>query len=457
MPVSNTNMQYDANLDKWRLTRRAAAGLTFKDAQSYIPKRTHEQDRQWYSRVEKAIYTNYTGRTLSGLKGAIFRLPPRIELPDDMVFMLDNADGAGQSLIQIAKLATNEVMLTGRFGVLADYPKVDEALTAEQIARMELQPHIATYTAESIINWHVHISNGKRVLGMLVLKEQKPVHHDEFIWAEEDQYRVLRLNDSYEYTQQLYDKEGDPVSDEIVIRDASGKAFGYIPFYFIGSNNNLPDVDEPVLYDIATVNIGHFRNSADHENNLSVHGGGTLVVCTDMSPETFNAANPAGITVGENAGIILSEGGKAELLQLNASSAIRDEMEHKEQMMVQIGAKIISKGGAQRTAEEARIQAASENSMLDTVVGNIDESMTNVLYDCRRFVSNTEAEITFALNNDFWQDSLSPQEIMAMIQGYDAGVMPKVDIVRRLKDAGWIQSDELPEDILAAIDQQSAI
>ena len=457
MSVSNTHVDYDKALDKWKLTRSAAAGVTLKDSREFIPRRTHEEDNQYIHRLEKAIYTNYTGRTLSGLKGAIFRLDPRIELPDDMEFMRDNADGAGQSIVQVAKYATDEVMLTGRFGMLADYPSVEEGLTAEQINRMGLQPHIATYTAESIINWHVHVHNGKQHLGMLVLKEQQQIHYDEFVWDYVDQYRVLRMNDDYMYTQQLYDQDGDPITDEIVIRDAAGQPFNHIPFHFIGSNNNLPSVDEPVLYDIARVNIGHFRNSADHENNLSVHGGGTLVVSTDMSHEAFQAANPGGITVGENAGIILSEGGKAELLQLQSAGALREEMEHKEQMMVQIGAKIISKGGGQRTAMEAMIQATSENSMLDTVVGNIDEAMTTVITDCRRFVSSTEAEIEFQLNNDFWQDTIAPQEIMAMIQGYDAGVMPKVEIVRRLKDAGWIQNDALPEDILAAIDQESPL
>jgi len=35
--------------------------------------------------------------------------------------------------------------------------------------------------------------------------------------------------------------------------------------------------------------------------------------------------------------------------------------------------------------------------------------------------------------------------------------MPKADIVRRLKDAGWIDSDETPEDILAKIMQESPL
>ena len=456
MPVSETHAEYNKNVDKWKLTRNAATGLSFEDARLYIMRRTHEEQDQYYHRVEKAIYTNYTGRTREGLKGAIFRLPPRIELPPDMEFMLENADGSGQSLTQVSKLAADEVMETGRFGLLADYPMVDEDLTVEQVRRMRLQPHIATYTAESIINWHVHILNGRRQLGMLVLKENSPVHYDEFTWDYVDRYRVLRLNDSQQYTQQLYDENCAAITEEIVIRGASGQPFDYIPFHFIGSRDNLPDIDEPILYDIARVNIGHFRNSADQENNLSVHGGGTLVVSTDMSPEAFQSANPGGITVGENAGLILSEGGKAELLQLGPASAIGTEMTHKEQMMVQIGAKIITKTG-QRTAEEARIQATSENSMLDTMVGNIDEAFTAVLYDCRAFISPTEADIVFSLNSDFYADSIAPQEIMAMIQGSDAGVMPKIDIVRRLIDAGWIQSEGTPEDILSDITQESPL
>tara|TARA_R100000951_G_scaffold110314_1_gene108229 strand:+ start:507 stop:1877 length:1371 start_codon:yes stop_codon:yes gene_type:complete len=456
MPVSETHTEYDKNLNKWELTRNAATGLSFEEARDYIPRRTHEEQDQYYQRVEKAIYTNYTGRTREGLKGAIFRLPPRIELPPDMEFMLDNADGAGQSLTQVAKLAADELMETGRFGLLADYPMVDEELTVEQVRRMGLQPHIATYTAESIINWHVHVINGRRQLGMLVLKENSPIHYDEFTWDYVDRYRVLRLKDNREYTQQLYDENCDPLTEEIAVRGANGKPFDYIPFQFIGSRDNLPAIDEPILYDIARVNIGHFRNSADQENNLSVHGGGTLVVSTDMSPEAFQSANPGGITVGENSGLILSEGGKAELLQLDAAGAIGTEMTHKEQMMVQIGAKIITKTG-QRTAEEARIQATSENSMLDTMVGNMNEAFTKVLYDCRAFISATDADIVFSLNDDFWQDSIAATEIMAMIQGNDAGVMPKIDIVRRLMDAGWIQSEGTAEDILSDITQESPI
>jgi len=95
--------------------------------------------------------------------------------------------------------------------------------------------------------------------------------------------------------------------------------------------------------------------------------------------------------------------------------------------------------------------------MLDTLVGNMDESFSSVLTDCRAFIADSEAEITFSLNSDFYADTIAPQEIMAMIQGNDAGVMPKIDIIRRLIDAGWIQSEGTPEDIISDITQESPI
>jgi len=456
MPVNKTHPEYDLFHPKWNLTRNASTGLYGKTAKAFVQKRSGEDDIKHNARVEKAIYTNYTGRTREGLKGAIFRLSPVTAIPPDIEPMIWDCDGSGRSIEGLAKFAVDEVLETGRIGFLADYPQAPEGLTAAEVSAFDLRPTIAPYTAETIINWKSATIGGKNKLVLLVLKEMAPSSDDEFGHESVERYRVLRLQPEG-YTQQMYGADGDPIAEPFLVKRADGSRFDHIPFYFAGARDNQPDVDDPVLYDIAKINIGHFRNSADHESNLSVHGGGTLVISTSMSPEQFAAANPAGVTIGENSGLILSEGGKAELLQLNAAQAIKEEMIHKEEMMLQLGAKIITRQGTQKTAEEARIQATSENSMLDTVVGNISEAITNCLYDCRQFVSVQEVDIEFELNRDFWENGLNPQEIMAMIQAHDLGVMPKVQIVRRLKDAGWIDGDETPEEILQSISEQSPI
>lgn len=458
MSVASVNKEYAASASKWAETRAAAAGIDSTNAANYIPKRSHEEDAAYSARLDKAIYTNYTGRTKTGLVGAIFRVNPEIDLPERLALMETDANGSGQSLRQLSKHAAEEIMVAGRYGLLAESPQSSLGLTLEMERALNIRPFIACYTAESIINWKTRSVGGKQALSLVVLHETENVAEDEFDEDLVDRYRVLRLNDLNQYTQQLYDDEEEPISEEKVITDGAGKAFDHIPFHFIGANDNLPDVDDPVLLDIARINIGHFRNSADFESNLSVYSGATLHVdLGEMSYEQFKDANQNGITVGENAAVVTKGGGSAQLVQLEPAQAVSEEMEKKEQRMLQIGAKIITKGGQSETAEAARIAASSENSMLETVVENVEDGFIKTLKDCALFAGADPEQIVFGLNRDFWDESLTPQDVMAMIQGNDAMIMPKRDIVRRLIEGGWIKSTDDPDEVLEMLTQESPL
>ena len=78
-------------------------------------------------------------------------------------------------------------------------------------------------------------------------------------------HRVLLLVEGV-YTQRLYDENNKLVSDDIVPRKSNGSTWDVIPFEFIGSVNNDETSDKAPLYDIAEVNIAHYRNSADYED-----------------------------------------------------------------------------------------------------------------------------------------------------------------------------------------------
>jgi hypothetical protein len=221
----------------------------------------------------------------------------------------------------------------------------------------------------------------------------------------------------------------------------------------------LPGYNEPVLYDIAVVNIGHYRNSADWENNLSVHSGGTIVLGTEQTDEEWKKANGDGeILLGEGNGIRLSgQGAFAELLQLDSAQAIMEEMKNKEQRMIQIGARIISKDkGENETAKAASIRVSSENSILDTMVGNVDEVINKALEDVMLFVGTT-GEIEFSLNRDYWVDQLDPQLAMALIQLHDINALPIADIIRHLQQKDLIDKTMTIEQVQQIISEESPI
>ena len=49
------------------------------------------------------------------------------------------------------------------------------------------------------------------------------------------------------------------------VLDSLEQPWRVIPFQFLGSENNDTSIDDSPLYDMAEVNIGHYRNSADYE------------------------------------------------------------------------------------------------------------------------------------------------------------------------------------------------
>lgn len=99
-----------------------------------------------------AVYTNVSSRTRNALVGAVFRNDPTYELPPEIEYMAENANGAGLSLTQMAKQTVGNLVEVGRHGIMVDYPPAPEGLSAEE--SQQYRAKIVTYTAESIIMPH---------------------------------------------------------------------------------------------------------------------------------------------------------------------------------------------------------------------------------------------------------------------------------------------------------------
>jgi hypothetical protein len=457
MPVSTPHPEYSAKIHIVEKTRSAIAGLDEQNGKPFLVQKSGEEDQDFDNRLKRANYTNYSARTANGFLGAAFRQSPMIKLDSDLEHLRNDIDGKGTDINQFAQMIFSEEMEAGRYGLLAEFPETGGELTLEQKKQKNLRSYIAPYPFESILNWKTSSVNGREVLTLLVLKEHVFVNDDEFDHEKKTEYRVLRMVDGY-YAQQRYDADSEAIAGSLKApRDAAGKLFDHIPFSMIGSKNNLMDIDRPVVADIAQINIAHYRNSSDHETNLAIHSGATLVISTNMDIDQFKTANPSGITVGANSGILLGSGDKAELLQLEAASAVSEEMQIKENRMVQIGAKLITKTSGNETAEAARINASSENSILEVVINNIEEGMISALSDCAIYEGVDPESITFKMNKDFWMNKIDPQLAMSLIQFSDMGVMRKADIVTILQDAELVDKTLSAEEIIAEASQESPL
>jgi len=458
MSASTQHPEYSKYIKVWAAIEAACEGSRAIKAgkTDYLPKPNADvdgfaddalissNDMRYKQYIARAVYTNFTGRTLSGLKGAAFREEPEALLPLGLEYLLENATGDGLPLEQVAKDIVAEVLKKGRAGILVDYPSVDSGLSLEQVTALNLAANICLYSAESIVNWKTSNINGRNTLTLLVLKESYNAADDEFEHAAKDQYRVLRL-DEIGYSQQLY-REEVPVTELLYPRQPNGSTFDAIPFGFVGSTNNDATIDVPPLEAIAEVNIAHYRNSADVEENSFIHGQLTLGVTSDLSAEQWKEMNPAGIVVGARAGHFLGSTGSFHSVQANASSLTKELMKDKEQQLVMLGAQLIVDRNSNQTAKAAQLQHASEHSVLGDVVNNVSEAIEQAIKWCGLFMG-VAGDVEFDINTQFFDEGVDPQMIIQAIAMYDRELITSGDVQDYGRKAGIIAADRSNDDI----------
>lgn len=429
MSVKTLHPDYQFYSPKWRLVRDAVEGESAikRTPERYLPEFTPKDPERYRKYLDRAYFLGVTGRSRAAMTGMVFRKDPTYELPDQLEEIRFNADGSGQSLEQISKQALGSLLDTGRHCFLVDYPTIEDSIDFETEQNIGARPLILSYNAEALINWKHEIINGRRVLTLAVLVELVHDEKNEFDHNVVENYRVLRLRDGV-YTQQMYDDGGQPKGPEFTPRKAGGQTFDHIPLHIVGSQNNTPDVDDPPLYDLAVVNIAHYRNTADLEEAGFICGQPTLHLDVgETNADEFAANNPNGVQLGSRTGIVTT-GGSVQLVQPEERSLLVTLKERKEAEMVAIGARLIQRGGPGETAEAARINASAETSTLDQIVNNLSYALTSALMDAADFVGLTPPvieSIRFDLNTDFWETNLDAQQMMALIQLGDVGVISR--------------------------------
>ena len=455
MPVDNEHPEYAKYLAMWTRTRDAVRGaIAVKDKKHvYLPvpdndsgdERKGTETVRYRQYIKRAVFTNFTGRTKNALAGAAFRKNPQVEMPTGLEYLINDATGDGLSLAQLAKDELSNLLETGRCGFLVDYPQAGDNLTAEEVSMLDLRAAIIPYTAEQIINWKTEVMRGRKMLVSCTLAENYYNPADEFDHSTEVQYRVLRLREDG-YTQQLY-REGEPFTEEFYPRMSDGSTWSFIPFQFVGAQNNDASMDDAPLSDIADVNMAHYRNSADYEESCFLVGQPSLFITHSLSPDQFAEYNPQGIKLGSRVGHVLGETGSASLLQANPNQLVLEAMRLKENQMVMIGARIITDRTANETAEGARIRFASENSVLGDIVGNLSEAILQCIKWVGMFMGVDAEDAMFKINDEFYDKSVDPQMIMSMIQLLDRQIIAEADIFGRLKAAGVVEPERTLEEI----------
>ena len=453
--VTITHRDYDKNVSLWVKVQDVCDGQdAVKDKTTdYLCKPnpqdiSHEANLRYQNYLNRAVFYNFTRRTLQSMIGAAFKKLPKLEIPTILDYVKNDIDGSSLSIYQQSQKVLSEVLKKGRTVLYVDYPTVDANLVSvADLQNGYIRPVVIQLNAENVTYWETKRFGASNKLSLVIIKEMAENPRDGFGYDMVDQYRVLRF-DGYFYSVELWRKgktDWQLYQEATPVFDGAGRPFNEIPLIFVGSTNNSPDIDYSPMLDIANVNLGHYENSASYES-LVFFCGQVQSWIGGLSEQWRDWLQKQGITIGAGSTLLLPDNSSFNFAQAEPNTLAFEAMKAKEQAMVAMGARMVEKGSAVKTATQSQNENEAEYSVLSLCVSNLNEAYLMCLDWMLRFL-NVTATINYEINQDFSDNSIDAQKITALVNLYNSGKYSEIDLWQQLRKYGLINPEKTDEDI----------
>lgn len=460
MPIDTHHARYAAITARAKRVRDAVQGqeAVHKAKEAYLPALAEQTPDEYAAYLGRAGWYGATGRTFEGMLGMVFRQAPVLQDAEGLDALVSDIDLSGTSLDGQARQVLGEIMQAARVGVLVEYPTVApgaQPATVAQAQQSNLRPYTTVYTAEAITNWRVdRIGNAMR-LTMLVLHETvcETDPADVYATLEIEQYRALLLIDGA-YVQRIYrraqaaaGKGGWEFTEVVPLMN--GAPLREIPFFVFGPTENTLAEQQPPLQQLADVNFGHFKNTADLEHGAHFAGLPTPYV-TGFSPDEGKA-----IAIGSPTFLCFpAADAQVGFLEFEGQGlqALEKRCEVKEQQMAALGARMLAPEKSGVEAEGAlAMRHTGESAVLANMANLVSTGMTRVLQTMAQWAGVT-SQVKYQLNTDFMPVGLGAQDLAALVQAYQAGAISFETLIDNLKRGEIVPAERTADDEKDLID-----
>lgn len=358
----------------------------------YLPRPCVGLDEKSLSRyaayLKRAVFYEKAAGVLNSWCSLLFVNNYELELPSEMEYLRDNIDGYNVTIDQLAKKIARNVLSLGRCGILTDFVNAPGSKgTASDLRSGKSRPKLVVVSSDNIINWK-ELELGYEYI---VIKVESKAYDKVSKFESKnviEYWELAIINDGYVIRKHI----GEDSITNTIPRNVKGEPFKEIQFDFIGSSNNNASPDYPLMYTFASLNIGHYRNSADWEESCFTSGQNTLVLIGQGS----KAGN---VIVGENGVISLTAGADAKYLKASTDCLAMEGMKHKEALIADLGVSMTSDNKTAISATESDINNTNSTSLLKTVSQNVSQGLESALKRCALLIGANPNEVKFKLND----------------------------------------------------------
>ncbi len=438
MPVNTPSKEYEATKPKWKRCRDIYNGSDSVKAAGtdYLPllgSHKSSGDSRYIAYKARAVFYNAMARTVDALSGGIFQKAPEIKAPDVVIAQLADATLKDESVELFALLSGQEVLITGRRGILVDI--------AKDPRDGQTRPAWYGYAAEDIFSYRTSNEGGDEILTRVVLRERvtidDPEDKDGFAVKEFEQYRVLELfRGVYIQTVWRENAEGAWKAGDVVAPTRRQDVLSFIPFTLLGPTTTSPRIAKPPLLDLVDMNISHYQTMADLEHGLHLVALPTPCVSGMAKPDDGK------LMIGGDAIWFIDTGGEAWYLEFSGDGlgALERADESKRHKMTVLGSRMTEEQpqtSQSETAFAVNMRHAGEQATLRTIAGALETGLTLALQWHTWWVGSDETpgetRARFSLNKDFSSARMTPDEFRVHAEAYKKGAQSQEQFYYNLK------------------------
>ena len=445
MALDSIHPQYALWLSPWKRCRdvRSGADAVKSAGTGYLPQPGGMSPDAYDAYTMRAQVYGAFARTVDGLLGCLFRSEPSVTASDDLTGQLDDVTLLGQDLTAFATHLLGELLTTGRVVLMLDVI-VDDTNNP--------RPYWKVFTAEQVIAWERVQGKLRRVVWKEVIVEAdsdgeyQAVEHLRVAAMIEGVY-VLKT-----YRQQEFTDANGQIQQEWALQSESiplhnGESLDHIEMLIVDlvpSAGATPS--EPPLLALSDAVIGHYQLSADLRHALHY----------TALPTPWVSGRGAGgdgepLRIGSMTAWDLPQGAAVGMLEFTGPGveAIASEMTRAELHMAALGARLLAEPTrSAETAETSRIKSSAETSILTGIVATASAALTQMLRWHAVWMGEAEDDVAVALNKEFFDTNLSPQELTALVAAWQSDAMTAHDLVWNLRHGDRLDPGRSDEDVL---------
>lgn len=345
---------------------------------------------------DRAQFPELLAPSVGAMIGIIHGNAIDVELPPQMEYLYENADGDGLPLDAFHRRITRDLLVIGAYCVLSDAPSEGG------------DPYLVGLSRDLLINWDHD---------WFVLDETRRIR-DGFVWKQIKEYRLLQI-DGGQYLAHLYDAEEN--YQEITIRSRGGGVLERIPFVVGNAMDLSPNIEAPPLIGVANAARAIYQLSADYRHQLYMSGQETLVAINGPKPTVVGAG-----VVHEMMGG--ADGQTPDLKYVSPScsgiEAHAKAMQEQREAAVMAGARLFEKTAAGAESGEAkRLRYASETATLETIAMSSCLILERALKNAAMIMGAPEDAVVVTPPKDLMDHTMSPQDFAALFGVYRDGGM----------------------------------